>query len=359
MSSNSSNKNKKTSTKNTVNKGKTNKSTNKKTTETIKAENITNEVEKKASRDDKEKNTKSTKAKSVPEKNKNIDFTTRIRIDRDRLNDTGTLDTSFLEKKNENINKRKILVEEEKMRQEEERLRKKKAKMSFIKNLIFILICFAVLAYGYFVIDKYSSKKCPKEKVQTKTETVEVEKIVLDDNYLFLGDFLTEDYDLDENFKDMFVVKSTKEDGKIDDFLSDMNDLVYKYNPSKIFIEVGLNDILDDEDEKEIVSKIEKIINEIKENRSYCEIYLESIYPINNDKGKKLLENANEKSKKVNVELQELAKDKEITYIDMFSLLADEDDSLKEDYTEDGKGLNDDGYEVITKELEKYVEEDA
>lgn len=357
MSSNSSgNKGKKTS-KTTSSKNVTSKNSKKKTTNTVKIEKVVNEGENKASKE-KVNNIKTTKVRSTPANN-NVEFTTRIRIDRDRLNDTGTLDTSFLEKKKENINKRKILVEEEKMRQEEERLRKKKAKMSFIKNLIFIIICFAVLAYGYFVINKYADKKCPKEKVKTKTDTVEVEKIVLDENYLFLGDFLTEDYDIDDEFKDMFVVKSTKEDGKIADFLNDMKNLVYKYNPSKIFIEVGLNDILDDEDEKEIVSKIEKIIDNIKENRSYCEIYLEAIYPVNNDKGRKLLENANEKSKKVNEELVKLAEDKEITYIDMFSLLADEDDLLKEDYTDDGKGLNDEGYKIVTEELKKYIGEDA
>ena len=79
------------------------------------------------------------KAKKVSNKplKKDIDstteFTTRIRIDRNRLNDTGTLDTSFLEKKKENINKRKILVNEEQMKKMRKKVIKKKRKVISLK----------------------------------------------------------------------------------------------------------------------------------------------------------------------------------------------------------------------------------
>ena len=43
------------------------------------------------------------------------------------------------------------------------------------------------------------------------------------------------------------------------------------------------------------------------------------------------------------------------TYIDMYDLLTDDDGNFSKDYTDDGLHPNDDGYEVITKELKKYI----
>lgn len=304
------------------------------------------------------------KAKKVSNKplKKDIDstteFTTRIRIDRNRLNDTGTLDTSFLEKKKENINKRKILVNEEQMKKDEEKRNKEEKKGNFFKDLVLIVLCVATLILSYYVVDKYASNSCTKEKtkVKTKTETAEIDKVILDDNYLFLGDYITDEYDLDKYFEDSFVVKSSKKDDKVSDFLNDLDQTVYQYNPSCVFIEVGLNDVLDDGDNEEIVTKITEIVNRIKENRSYAKIYVESIYPVNNNIDEDILENANEKSVEINQKLKDMAKENKVEYIDIYDLLADKDGLLDADYTDDGLSLNEDGYKVVTDTIKKYIE---
>ncbi len=297
--------------------------------------------------------------KSKKDLDKTQEFTTRIRIDRSRLNDTGTLDTSFLGKQ-ENVNKRKILVNEEQMRKDEEKRMKKENKGSFFKDFILLILCIGTLVLSFCIVDKYTDNSCKKEKtkVKTKTETVEVDKFVLDDNYLFLGDFLTDDYDLEEYFKDTFVVKSANRDDKVTDFLRELEDRVYKYNPSDVFIEIGLNDVLDDKDEEEVVTKITEIVDRIKENRSYAKVYVESIYPVNREMDDDLLENANEKSTKINEKLRSMAEEKDVTYIDIYDLLADKDGNLSEEYTDDGKSLNEDAYKLITDEIKKYMEED-
>ncbi len=290
---------------------------------------------------------------------KTLELTTKIRIDKDRLNDTGTLDTSFLEKQKKAINKRKILLEEEKMKEEEEKREKKanRKKRGLFKDIILVILCISTLSLGYIVASKYVNNSCPnKTPKETKTK-VEVEKVILDDNYLFLGDFLTEEYDLDKYFEGMFVVKSAYSDDKTSNFLNNLNDKVYKYNPSKIFIEVGLNDVLAEKEEEEIVVKIEELIDRIKENRPYAKVYLESIYPINSEIDDDLVEDANEKSVKINEELMLKSTEKNIEYIDIYNLLVDEDGNLDEKYTDDGKTLNDDGYDEVTKEIKKYIEE--
>ena len=55
------------------------------------------------------------------------------------------------------------------------------------------------------------------------------------------------------------------------------------------------------------------------------------------------------------IELKKYCNDKNCTYLDMYSLLEDKDGNLKLEYTREGLHMSDKGYEVITKELKKYM----
>lgn len=175
-------------------------------------------------------------------------------------------------------------------------------------------------------------------------------------NYLFLGDSITEYYDLDKYFPDMPVVNSGVAGDTTDDILSDMKNRVYDYNPSKIFLLIGTNDLRDEKSVDEVVDNIKKIIEGIKENRKEAEIYLESIYPVNEEIDKKLVgPRDNGDINEINEKLEEYAKEEGITFINTHELLVDEDNLLNEDYTDDGLHLNDEGYEVVSEALIKYL----
>ena len=64
----------------------------------------------------------------------------------------------------------------------------------------------------------------------------------------------------------------------------------------------------------------------------------------------------NDDIKEINEKLEDYCEDNDITYIDMYDLLKDKDDNFNSKYTKDGLHPNDDGYEVITKELKKYLD---
>ena len=60
----------------------------------------------------------------------------------------------------------------------------------------------------------------------------------------------------------------------------------------------------------------------------------------------------------INQELKSFCKKEDFTYIDMFSLLVDsssDEVKIKDEYTKDGLHLSDKGYEVVTKEIKKYL----
>ena len=205
-----------------------------------------------------------------------------------------------------------------------------------------------VLGIGIFtgLIGKEKIKEIPKIE----------EKEIVPDNYLFLGDSITEYYDLGKYFIDLPVVNSGISGDTTDDILSNMKERVYDYNPSKIFLLIGTNDLEIDKSVDEIVDDIKEIVKGIKDNRPEAEIYIESVYPVNSDINEDLVDKReNEDIIAINEELEEYAEEENLTYIDIYNLLVTEDGVLNTEYTKDGLHLNDKGYDVVTKTLEKYL----
>jgi lysophospholipase L1-like esterase len=131
-----------------------------------------------------------------------------------------------------------------------------------------------------------------------------------------------------------------------------MNERVYKYNPSKVFLLIGTNDLEQEVSKVEIENNIEKIVKGIKENRPYAKIYVESIYPVEEENAGK---RKNKDIKEINKNIEKMCKKEHVDYIDMYSKLKDDDDKLKEKYSKDGLHISNKGYEEITKEIKKYL----
>ena len=271
------------------------------------------------------------------------------------LDATINLDTSFMEKKDKK--KVKKIVDEVVPVPKVDDVYEEKNKSTLIIVLLTIACLFFIsfIAYHYLFFDH-------SEKVKVVTKTEEVVEKVVDNNYLFLGDSITEQYDLKEYYEDYPVVNSGVSGDFTSSIVENMKKRVYDYNPSKVFLLIGINDLRNGKDVSEIVSNTKEIIELIKENRPYSEIYLESIYPINKTDDDKIsdsvrdIEFDNEKIIEVNDLLKDLAKDEKITYVDLYNKLID-DGNLNISYTKDGLHISSEGYECITKELMKYIKD--
>lgn len=189
------------------------------------------------------------------------------------------------------------------------------------------------------------------------------ENKILDDNYVFVGDSITELYKLDDYYEDFKVVNSGKSGYKTTDILDNIDTMVYDYNPTKIFLLIGTNDFLDkDVNPDEVYENITKIIENIQKNRKYAKIYVESIYPTcHHDDEKVNLSETNKRPnkeiKKINKNLENYCKDNNITFIDIYSKLIDEEGELNLDYTVDGLHLSKEGYDIVSKTLMPYIKE--
>ena len=205
-----------------------------------------------------------------------------------------------------------------------------------------MILCIGI-AFGFFT----------KEKIVTKE--VEKEVQVVPDNYLFLGDSLTDYFDLETYFPNQPVVNSGIAGNTTDQILASMKTRVYDYNPSKIFLLIGTNDLRDGKSQEAVVQNIEKIIEEIQINRKQAEIFVESLYPVNASVSSAVGIRSNETIQNINAQLQEYCNEEDLTYIDLYAKLQDEQGNLQTQYTVDGLHLNDAGYQVVAKVLQEYL----
>lgn len=232
-----------------------------------------------------------------------------------------------------------------------------KINKSIIKALLFLQIL--GLTLGIIILcnqnNLNSKKDTPKDNKITKLE----KKDYKDENIVFYGDSITDFYDLEKYYPNLPVVNSGTSGFKATDLLDLIEERVYIYNPTKVFILIGTNDIAySDVTNEELVKQIEKISKKIKANRPHAKIYIESIYPVNNhlSSGKSYgSPRDNLRINKINRLIKKMCENNKIEYINMHKILVDSDGTLIEAYTVDGLHLSDEGYRVITKKIMEYL----
>ena len=308
----------------------------------------------------------STPKRTVKKKNntnKSFDVTTRIRVDEIRLNDSDSLDTSFLEGRVERQAKKDTKKVKEKILRDNS---KKIKYLDILKKLLFsiaLVTCIVLLSIYLFnyIKDNRIFKNTSKTD-NTEKKTSKNEANVIDDNYLLVGDYYIDLFDIKKYDLDYHYVKSTSKDLTTSKLIDDIDSLVYKYNPSIVFLEVGMYDLNDDIDINKIVENYEKIINLIKENRPFADIIVESLVPIDRDASDfdddfYSDDLDNDDIKELNSKLKKLAESKKVTYIDLYSML-EKDGKLDSEYTSNGIALNDNGYKQLLKMIKKYTTKD-
>ena len=123
--------------------------------------------------------------------------------------------------------------------------------------------------------------------------------------------------------------------------------------PSKIFLITGTNDFINDPEVQavDVWAKYEKLIRDIRSEIPGIKLYVQSTLPLNPKS--KFYEGFNERAAELNKLLAGAAERYGYIYLDIASLLSDENGDLKEAYTTDGIHLSATGYFVWATELAK------
>ncbi len=133
--------------------------------------------------------------------------------------------------------------------------------------------------------------------------------------------------------------------------------------PSKIFINIGTNDLSNSRIPiSELMENYDKIISEIEEKLPEAMIYLMAYYPVNYEAAAENMREClkirnNEKIRNANTEVKKLAEKHGQRYIDINKNLMDEQGRLKAEYTIEGLHINEDGYRAVYNDIMGYVKE--
>ena len=226
--------------------------------------------------------------------------------------------------------------------------------MKNLKSLvIFIGASFMLLVGILLCVNEQEIIKLNSRLERLERYTYNKESIV------FLGDSITSRCDLDKYFPNYNVYNSGIAGNMTKDILDNMENRVFVYNPTKVFILIGTNDLVySGLDNDGIKNNIEEIINKIYEKNSNTKIYLESIYPVNNSLNKEIVETrTNDNIKDLYNKIEKICNNNKCTYINMYDNLTDKNGNMKRIYTVDGLHLNKIGYKAVANKLIKYLDE--
>ena len=170
---------------------------------------------------------------------------------------------------------------------------------------------------------------------------------VQDTDIVFVGDSITARFEWDEYFTD-YTVANRGIDSDVTEGVLHRLDTIVSQTPEKIFLMIGINDIRQGIAPETTLTNYEKIIDELMTALPDCEIYVQSVLPVHISTG---IDNADVQS--LNLSLEELAKSKELTYLDIYSAVADSQNNFT--YTVDGVHPTGEGYAIWTGIVEEAL----
>ena len=171
---------------------------------------------------------------------------------------------------------------------------------------------------------------------------------------IFLGDSITEAGEWAEWFGNPSV-KNRGIAGDTTPNLLKRLDEVLRSQPSKIFLMIGVNDLLF-VGKGEVLDNYQTILQQIKEKSPTTKLYLQSVLPVHRGVSRIPIDNATINA--LNDGIQQLAKSNNLEFLDIHSLLKDAEGRLDKQYTSDGIHLNGKAYLKWTKAIEQYLKDD-
>jgi lysophospholipase L1-like esterase len=164
---------------------------------------------------------------------------------------------------------------------------------------------------------------------------------------VFVGNSLTEAFPVTEIFGK--YVKNRGISGNSTIHLLNRIKPIAQKHPKKIFIEIGVNDFNFGYSVESAFHNYEKIIHSIKTYSPRTQIFVQSLMPTCMSY-KSIIHSIDS----LNVELRQYCRSQQITYIDLYTPML-KSSGLDSAYTADGIHLNNKGYAVWRRQIEKFV----
>lgn len=233
------------------------------------------------------------------------------------------------------------------------------------KNFLFaMLIMTSITIFGCHGNQKKGTVKAmsdkPKEKIMSIEERVADAKNRRGEHYakrlelfikdipqrqaggiVFVGDSITEGFPTDCVFPKDNVINRGIGGDKVTGVTERIDVSVKDLKPKKIYLMIGINNILwiPDTSIEELAKEYEILVAEIKKVAPNAELNIQSVLPLSGQ-----FANKNDVVDKFNELIKKIAKNYSAQYIDLQPALSDSSGLLRSDFTADGLHLNLEGY---------------
>ena len=168
---------------------------------------------------------------------------------------------------------------------------------------------------------------------------------------VFIGDSITDLYHLDDYYQDLPLRTYNRGIGGdvTGMLLKRIQVSLYDLEPTKVVLMIGINDINGGVSTDTILKNYNDILSGIKTKLPFAKVYTMSILPINNDVPSYIdVKKSTERILSINEEIKEMASNYSYQYMDLFSLVKDDSNHLKKEYSLDGIHLSEQGFVTWT-----------
>lgn len=218
-------------------------------------------------------------------------------------------------------------------------------KISLICNLFFLFVS------GYVLCSRYLLQtESPTHDWLYQTRASLFRKHVIRDNdIVFLGASIIQHCEWSELFENCRI----KNRGIAGDTTFDVIDRlesILKGQPQKVFLMVGLNDLLTETPIASILANYETIIIKLKSDSPNSKFYIMSILPVSMNEN-----NINDRITRLNKKTRDVCLKNDCTFVDLHFLFQSTDGRLNPKLTTDGIHLNADGYFLLKNAVGDFI----
>lgn len=172
---------------------------------------------------------------------------------------------------------------------------------------------------------------------------------------VFLGDSHVEQAEWHELFGDDPPVLNRGISGDYTAAVLDRLPEVLRHKPRKIFLWVGVNDLIFGKTAADVEPYYRQLVQKIRSDSPDTELFLLNLMPVNNNTRRSGTNN--EAITAMNRSIEQIAHDFTLPYIDLNALMRDGDGNLATKFSEDGMHLNGHGYQAVRTALKGFVEQ--
>ena len=180
-----------------------------------------------------------------------------------------------------------------------------------------------------------------------------MEKLGFDADVCFFGNSITYYSQFQKSFSDLKIVNLGYPGDGLEGMLVRYKTISF-VNAEKIFIMAGINDLNSQVSIDDLGKKYESLIDSVIVTNPESQIYIESILPVNHNKASVSL-TSNEQIQKANLMIRRIAEERNLIFIDLYKLYADDHNELPSEYTEDGVHLTPSAYKRWEEGIKEYL----